>query len=141
MPAHLSFSRITYKGTTPGADGNTYVIFASANPGTASDVMNANRFNAFPGNSPALMGFRKAVVTMKMDKLGTLNLWESPDRGTTWRQVDTVAVAAPASTASSITEFLVEGMPDFKIEWVNGGQAQTFFDVYQALSDQRASSL
>jgi len=149
MSTPLAFSTVKYTGTTPGADSNTYVIFATTlpvSPGASgitqsSDPMNANRFNAWAESSPALMGFRKVSVTMKMDKLGTLNLYESIDRGTTWRQVDTIAVAAPASTASFLTDFLVEGMRDFKIEWVNGGTAQTFFDVVIAFSSERASPL
>src|SRR5574341_421421 len=97
------FSTVKYAGTTPGTDVLTYVLFASTLPtlsgsvitGQSTDAMNANRANAWPESSPALMGFRKVALTMDHSHGGTLNLYASDNRGVDWRQMDTIVVAAP----------------------------------------------
>ena len=137
----MSHSIIQYAGTTPGTDSNTYVILATTLPAAPTNAMNMNRDNACPANYAGLAGIRKVALTLKHSHLGTLNLYASIDRGTNWRQMDTIAVATPAATASDLFEFLVEGMRDFKIEWVNGGTAQSPWEVTIAFSDQRASPL
>lgn len=133
----FQFGTIKYRGTTPGADANTYVIFATTLPAAPTNAMDAE----WSESSPAGMGFRKVALTVKCNNAGTLNLYESTDRGANWRQIDTVAVAAPAASAAFLCDFLVEGLRDFKIEWVNGGAAQSPFDVLLAFSEQRASPL
>lgn len=137
----LGHANFKYAGTTPGADGNTYVLFATTSPAsltsTAADPMNANWME----NGFALMGVKKLGLTVKCNNAGTLNVYESVNRGTNWRQIDTVAVAAPAATADFEAEFNVEGKRDLLVTWVNGGVAQAPFDVLFSLSEQRASPL
>lgn len=132
-----SFSTVKYSGLTPGADANTYVLFATTLPAAPTDAQNAQ----WPQKGFALMGIHKVALALKNTQAGTLNAYESPDRGVTWNQVDTVAVAATAATASFLADYLVEGFADFKLEWVNGGAAQAKWDVMLALSDDRASAL
>lgn len=131
------FSTIAYKGSTPGADANTYVIFATILPAAPTNAMNAN----WPECAPALLGFRKMALMIDHVQAGTLNTYESRDRGVTWRQVDTQAIAAPAAASSTVMDFLVETFRDFKIEWVNGSVAQNPWDVNIALSDDRGPTV
>ncbi len=117
---------IKYTGTAPGADANTYVIFSSV--------------VAFPGGWLAQMaGMKRLIVDMKHSQAGTLNFYYSLNRGTSWNQVYTSgAIAAPASTSSTIQDFAIEQYPDFKLEWVNGGVAQATWLITLALTDERA---
>jgi hypothetical protein len=130
-------SNIKYTGSTPGADASTYVLFATILPAAPTNAMNAN----WGESAFAHMGVRKFSVLIDHVQAGTLNAYESIDRGVTWRQIDTVAVAAPAAASSTSVDFQVEGLRDFKLEWVNGGVAQNPWEVLQSLSDQRASTL
>lgn len=116
-----------YSGTAPGADGNTYTIF--------------NSVTAFNGaNMAQNAGFKRYMVDMKHSQSGTLNFYYSLNRGTSWNQVYTSgAIAAPASTSSTIRDFAIEQYPDFKLEWVNGGSAQATWSIAQTLTDERAS--
>lgn len=130
-----SFSLIKYQGITPGANGNTTVLFATVLPAAPTDVQNAQWMeNAF-----ALFGMRKFSLLLKCNQAGTLNAYESRNRGVTWSQIDSVAVAAPAATASFVADFVVESLRDWKLEWVNGGVAQNPWDVNMSMSDQRAA--
>lgn len=137
----LGHANAIYAGTTPGADGNTYVLFTTTDPtsltSSKADVMNAN----WPENGAALTGIKKVAVTVKCNNAGTINVYESRNRGTNWRQIDTTAVAAPGATASFLAEFLIEGLRDFMLTWVNGGSAQSPFDVMLSFSEQRPSPL
>lgn len=133
----MSYPRIGYTGSTPGADSNTYVLFATILPATPTDAQNAN----WPQNMFMLADVHKFCLLLKNNQSGTINIYESEDRGVTWQQVDTLAVSAAASTGSNPMEFLVEGMKDMKIEWVNGGSAQTTWSVNMSLSSDRAAAV
>lgn len=130
-------SNIKYVGTTPGADTNTYVLLATILPAAPTNVMNAQ----WPQNFFGLNGINKVSVTLKCNQAGTINAYESTDRGVNWRQIDTNAVAAPASSAVVLLEYLVEGLLDFKLEWANGSSAQSPFDVLISLQDSRSTHL
>jgi hypothetical protein len=133
----MAFSRVKYSGSTPGNDSNTYVLFATILPAAPTDAQNANLAECFF----ALAGVHKFALLLKCDNAGTIKVWESVNRGTTWRQIDSLSVAAPAATAGVALEFLVESLRDFKLEWTNGGSAQTFFDPNMSLSDDRAAAV
>lgn len=124
-----AFSRISYTGSTPGTDANTYVLFA-----TFQATSNAQ----WPQDAFALFGMRKFALDLKHSHGGTLNAYKSSDRGVNWRQVSTEVIAAPAATAGTQREFLVEGVQDWKLEWVNGGTAQSPWVIDMSMSDQRA---
>ncbi len=131
----MAFTRLKYSGITPGANGNTTILFATTL--TTADTQNAQLPECFF----ALAGIRKFTLLLKCDNAGTIKAWESTDRGANWRQIDSLAVAAPASTASVALEFLVEGLKDFKLEWTNGGAAQTVWDVNMTFSEDRAAAI
>lgn len=119
--------RVKYTGSTPAADGNTYVLFSTV--------------VAFNGaNMAQNAGMKRLIVDIGHAAAGTMNLYRSQNRGTTWDQVYTSgSIAAPASTASTIRDFAIEEYQDFKLEWVNGGSTQaTRWIVDMSLTDQRA---
>lgn len=135
------YSAIRYMGATPGADANTYVLLATTLPATPTDAMNMNRDGACGENFAALSGTRKLCLTLDHVQAGTLRFYASQNRGTTWRQIDDIVVAAPAANSSTVVEFLVEGLRDWKLEWVNGGIAQNPWEVNLSFSDDRAAAV
>lgn len=135
------YAGLKYMGATPGADANTYVLVATTLPAAPTDAMNMNRDGACPENFAALTGRRKLCLTLDHVQAGTLNFYASQNRGTTWRQIDTVAAPAPAASGSTVVEFLIEGLRDWKLEWVNGGVAQNPWEPNLSLSDERAAAV
>lgn len=123
---------ITYQGTAPGADANTYVIFNSAVAFPSANYMAMNRL-------------KRLQVSLSNSGTGTYNWYKSntrltnPSATVVWTQIGTLAVAAGA-TASNDNDFLIENLADFKLEWVNGGAAQTTWVVNLALSGERVKS-
>lgn len=122
--------RVKYTGSTPGADANTYTLFTTVT-GTAPNSEIGQDFFA-------IAGIRKFHLLLKFSQAGTLKWYESTDRGVNWRQIGQEAVAAPAATADIERDYIVEALRDFKIEWVNGGVAQSPWDPLMALDSQRA---
>lgn len=121
--------QIKYAGTAPGADANTYNLFDST--------------VAFPGARMAQgAGLARLVISMKnVGGAGTVKLYASDDRGVTWRQVyDSGSVAAPAASTSNLFDLLIEPYPDFKADWINGGSAQTTWQIDIALVAMRAAA-
>jgi hypothetical protein len=118
----MSVTRLGYTGTTPGADANTYLFFSTTG-GTTTRAAAANA-NQWPQGVLSIMGADKFVLTLDHVQAGTLNSYSSVDNGTTWGQLSTEAIAAPAASGSTYREFNVEGLYDFKLEWVNGGVGQ-----------------
>lgn len=118
--------KFTYAGTAPGADSNTYVLFSSV------VALNGKRMHTH-------FGLNRLVVDVKHSQNGTFKLSKSQDRGTTWHQVDSVAVTE--TTNSDIYDALVEEYDDFKLEWVNAGSAQATWAVDIALVGSRAAAV
>lgn len=125
----MAFSRLKYPGTTPGADANTYNLWTSATAGGA--------------NLAAMSGMRYFVLDLKNAAAGTLKVYKGSARdttgATTFSQIEQFAVPAAPSTESNKFEFNIEPYSDWKIDWVNGGAAQTTWLVDMALSDKSAS--
>ncbi len=124
----MPFAKLKYTGATPGADTNTYNLLNTHSAG-------------WPGNWPALFGVYKIIVDIHHDKLGTLNWYKTMSdtpEAAVWVQMGTLAIAAPAATAGTQAEIFVEAEKHVKVDWVNGGTAQTTFHVDMSLSDQRA---
>lgn len=122
----MAFPNVKYTGSTPGGDSNTYNIINSYTMG-------------WPGNWPAMFGIYKVIIDIKHDQAGTLKWYKNmSDNDTGWVQMGQLAVAAPASTAGTQAEVFVEAERHVKIDWVNGGSAQSPFSVNIALVDQRA---
>lgn len=119
--------QFNYTGSTPGADSDTYVLFSSV--------------AAFPGaRFHSMYGLKRFHMDVKHNNTGTINLYKSTDRGVTWLQVNTTSAAATGSTASDVYDALVDEYPDFKVEWVNGGSAQSTWSVTGSLSSGHAAS-
>lgn len=131
------YAALKYLGSTPGADSNDYVLVASILPAAPTNAMNGNWPECFPAN----VGARKLCLTLDHVQAGTLKFYASQNRGVTWRQIDEVAAPAPAANSSTVVEFLIEGLRDFKLEWTNGGVAQNPWEVNLSLSPDRAAAI
>jgi len=116
---------LTYGSGTPGADANTYNVY--------------NSVSAWSGKRMATQsGYKRLVVDMKFaGGNGTLKWYKSSDRGTNWLQIGQESVTAPSSTDTVVRDFLIEEYDDFKLDWVNGGSAQTTWNISVALTDSR----
>lgn len=90
-----------------------------------------------PRDFIAMHGIKRFVLDLEHSHACTLNWYRSADRGTNWIQLGTEILAAPAASSTTIRDFLVEGYPDWKLELVNGGTAQSPFDVNMVLTDER----
>lgn len=117
-----------YTGSVPGADSNTYPIFSSG--------------TAFTGASMAQnCGLKRLFVTIDHPQSATLKFYRSIDRGTTWVQVGGDYAITASATDVSTFDGLIEGFPDFKLDLVNGGSAQTGMTVTIALTGERAAAV
>jgi hypothetical protein len=127
----MTMTRITYTGTTPGADANTYVLFDTTVAFTSKNML-------------PMYGIKRYVVHLTHDQDGVFRWYVSDDRGVNWHAVDdggvTVTVAAAGTTEGNWQDVLIEGFQDFKMEWVNGGAAQTPFVVDQSLDTERSDA-
>jgi hypothetical protein len=123
-------TKVKYIGAaTLAADSATYPIF-----NTVTSQMG--------GNMLASANVHRVIVdidTENADGAYTLNAYKSPDRGTTWVQISTEAISAPADTATVVRDFIVEGLADFKIDIVNNGTAKSPMYIDIALTDQGAT--
>lgn len=122
--------------TTPGADTNVYVLFATvAVTGTGSSWPDPGWAKGHIG----VHGLKKLVVDIEHTQAFDLNFYKSNNRGTSWNQVSTETAIAASATATTKREYLVEHLDDCKLELVNGGSAQATFVVNVALSPERAA--
>jgi hypothetical protein len=117
---------VKYTGSTPGADANTYNLLNTTLLGGGSN---------FFANS----GTAKVQLFLKNADTGTLKEYVSEDGGTNWSQISETAVAAAAATGQNAYEFVVEPYRDWKLDWVNGGSAQTTWVVSMALVGGRGA--
>ena len=102
--------------STPGADSNTYVMF---------DSTVESYWRIGPGNLN--LWASRLSFGVENSHSGTLKAYRSTNKGTNWDQVggDTAVAAAAATDISGPYDYLVDTYTDFKLEWVNGGSAQT----------------
>lgn len=112
---------LKYTGSTPGADTNTYTLL--------------NSTTAFSGaNFMATFGKPRLLLSIMNNQAGTLKVYRSSDRGTTWTQcMADIAVSAVASNTANFYDLLLAEYPDIKVDWVNGGSAQTTWYIDMAL--------
>lgn len=119
-------SIITYSGSTPGADSNTYPIWSSV--------------TALGKGMLGPHGIKRVVVSLKNIAAGaggTLNGYWSANGGTTWNQYDSQTVSDATSTATNTYDYDVARYRDFKVDWVNAGTAQSTWLVTIALLYER----
>jgi hypothetical protein len=119
---------VRYTGAVPGADTNVYPIF--------------NSVTAFPGCWMAQgTGLKRLFVTIDHPEAATLKFYRSMDRGANWVQVGGDFAITASATDVSTFDGLIEGFPDFKLDLVNGGSAQTGMTVTIALTGERAAAV
>lgn len=124
----MAFPKFKYTGSTPGTDSDTYNLINSHSAG-------------WPGNWPAVFGVYKVVLDIKHSHGGTLKWYKSANdigETATWVQMGESAIAAPASTAGTQFEVFVEAQKHVKVDWVNGGTAQSPWVVDMSGSKQRS---
>jgi hypothetical protein len=123
----MSFKcKITYTGSTPGADTNVYVLFDSSKLGVTT------------AGKQCLANFPKAqrfVLSLLNAAAGTLKAYRSENGGTTWTQVFADDALSAATTTAALRDYFIGGFRDFKLEWTNGGSAQTTWLVDMMLSE------
>lgn len=118
--------RVKYTDTTLPTGTNTYRLFNTQTTAAASNFFQH-------------ACVKKVNIKLYNSQAGTLNAYKSDDAGTTWTQIDTVAVAAVASNDVNEYEWNVEGYLDWKAEWVNGGTVQATFAPDISLIPDRAA--
>ena len=116
-------TRITYSGATPTGTARI-VAFSTVAAGWGK--------NHFP-----MYGIERFVLDVKHDQTFTLEWFKSDDRGTTWHQMGTNSVTVTPSSTST-RDIFVPGVPDFKVEVVNGGLDQTVWEVDMTLTTDRS---
>lgn len=127
--------RFNYTGSALPGNGEVVVLLATApTSGVTTGVIggSASQGNYFQG-----VNIRRVLVGLINDQAGTLKEYMSTDRGVTWTQISSTAVAAIAANSQNIYDFLVEHYPDWKLTWTNGATPQTAFSPNIAGTDQR----
>lgn len=123
-----NYRPIAYTGPTPGADSAIYVLFNST---TAAELQPGPLASIFQDH-------KRYILVLKNSAAGTLNAYSSQDNGNTWDQYSTQSVALVAGTTSNTIYIPTEPHLNVKIEWVNGGSAQTTWKVNQGLDAETA---
>ena len=127
--------RFNYTGSALPGNAETVVLLATApTSGVLTGVIGGagNMGNFFPNAR-----IERVLLSLTNDQAGTLNEYQSFDRGATWTKIFTTAVAASAANSENQYDFLVEPYGDWKLEWVNGAAPQTTFKVNLAGTEQR----
>lgn len=111
-PSH----QVKFKYTGSALPGNAEVVTFLDTTGTG-----------FGANWCDTIGVARVLVRLINSQAGTLNMQVSVDRGTNWTTISTNAVAASSANNENDYDFLVEGLPDVRIQWTNGATPQTTF--------------
>lgn len=123
---------------TPGADSNTYNMFNSTVTFGAPNQSNSSS-TTMTSHDISRLEFRLAN-----NATGTLKFYTSLDGGTNWDQTgNDITVAASTSTdINGPYDFLIDPYRDVKLDWVNGGSAQTTWrpNVTLVRSDRSAAT-
>jgi len=113
--------KVPYIGTVPGADANTYNLFSTV--------------VSFPGAMwCSIYNMKRLVVNLTNPQTLTAKGYTSSDRGLNWTQVyDSGLITAPAAGQSNTLDLLISEFPDFKLDILNAGVAQTGWVVSMEL--------
>ena len=123
--SHAPDSVIDVSGTTPGTDSNVDVMWTSV------DQPMRNFF--------AVAGVRRVSLSIDHSHAGTLKWYRSMDGGTSWTQIGTQALTAVANEVNTV-DILVEGERDWRIDWTNGGTAQSPWSALLTLASDRVNA-
>lgn len=114
QPESFSIGVLTPTASAPGADSNTYPIFNSTNSG----LWGAGNLHIWCS---------RLQFSLANSAAGTVKVYRSTDKGTNWDEFggDTAWVASTSTDINGPLDILVDPHTDVKIDWVNGGSAQT----------------
>lgn len=111
--------QISYTGSAPGADSSTYTLWDSTD-GSVGVI----------GSIPGC----RYRLSLKNSHAGTLKAYAKSSRDGSWVQFYQSLVRAPAaSVRMQEIAIPIATHRDVKVEWVNGGSAQSTWYVAQAL--------
>lgn len=99
----------------------------SATPGNDSSVYNLFNSTVTFANGLRTHDIGRIEVSLVNNQSGTIRFYKSSNKGTNFDQVggDIAVVASTATDINGPYDFLVDPYDDVKIDWVNGGTAQT----------------
>lgn len=117
-------SNLKYTGDTPGADSEVYTLFNSVDAG-------------WPKNWMAMNDLYRFVVDIAHAEAFDIAVYKSEDRGATWHILEPAETVAAPTNETTIRDFLVSHVGDFKVEITNGGAEQTTWAVSMHVTDQR----
>jgi hypothetical protein len=110
----------------------------SALPGNAETVSIFSTVVAFPGQGMIQsMEIHRLYLTLVNDQAGTLKSYSSENRGVTWTQISSTAVAIASANTDQPYDYLIDPYTDWKLDWVNGATPQTSFRVAASLQGDR----
>lgn len=134
MSGPHAFSAIRYSGAGPG-NGVTVTLFATVD--TSAGVANVGYWAK---HLTSEMGIHRCIFNVQTtDNTGSsFVLQKSPDRGVTWYTVSTTAVSG--TTTNNTFDVVVEGLPDWRVRWVNGATPQAVFEADGAFIDTRPAT-
>lgn len=119
-------TRIKYTGTALPTNADTFTLVDTTTAASQGALVFA--------------GVKRYTIDIKHSHDGTLKLYKSPDKGTTWHLLNTVAMTGGGTDTNRHDE-LIEGYLDFKATWTNGGVTQTTFSPDQAFVYDRAAAV
>ena len=118
--------RVTYTGSALPGNAEVVTIFDTTKTP-----------NGMGAAFVAIAGLHRLYVAIVNDQTGTLKSSSSENRGKTWTQIDSLAVAAVSANSENPSDWLIEPYLDWKLEWTNGATPQGTFRVAAALQGER----
>lgn len=114
---------IGYTGVALPLAATTYTLFDTTVAFPAAGFMAMNQM-------------KRLEVDLSVDQLGTFTWQKSNNRGVSWIQLSTQAVAV----GSNQLDLLVEEYQDFRLQFLTGGTNEGVFSLNMALSGERVKS-
>jgi len=120
----------------------TQVKMSTALPGISATVTLIDTFVALQGTVLAALDIKRIIFSVKNSHAGTLKVYESDD-GSTYRQIfgDIAVAAAAATDLSGPYDWLVEPYKYVKVDFVNGGSAQTTWSAFMQFDTERPAAV
>jgi hypothetical protein len=117
-------------------------VAAETAPTGSATITLFDSFVAFLGMRGDVERLTHHTVVITNSQAGTLLLRKS-DNGTTWDVVSSTAISIPSGSATvSTKDFVIEGLPFYQVQWVNGGvdQDATWRIAQTVTEKQRAAT-
>jgi hypothetical protein len=133
----MSDTQVEFGYTGSALPGNAEVVVILATAPTSGVLTGVIGGAGNQGQYFQKAKIRRIVVGLINDQAGTYKEYVSADRGVTWTQISSTAVAAIAANSQNIHDFFVEHYRDWKLTWTNGATPQTSFSPNIVGSGQR----